>query len=256
MSSLPAAALAAPVVQIEAIAAASGSVIGRDHARVGRNNQDGCAVARDGGLVVGVVTDGCGSQPSSEVGARLGADFLASWVLREVRQRGLADASLPERSLGALVHWLRRTAQEVGQGASLAATLERSFLFTFLCAVQGLDRALVFGVGDGVVWVDGQGVVLDAGEDNAPDYAAYDVLEPGRVRLVTHFEGVARTLAIGTDGLGPALTAEPAVLGRLLAGPRVFDNPAALQRALVVLGQTARLGDDATLVALRKGGAA
>ncbi len=234
---------------------ACGSVVGKDHARVGRNNQDGCAVAVDGALVVGVVTDGCGSQPSSEVGARMGAAFLARWVLRELKQRGELDVSvLPERALGALVHWLRRTALELGDEAELPATLERSFLFTFLCVAQAFGRTLVFGVGDGVVWVDGQSVVLDAGEDNAPDYAAYDVLSAGRVRLVTHFVGRAQRVAIGTDGLAPALRSAPGAFDHLLSLPRVFDNPAALTRGLVVLRDAAKLADDTTVFALQAGG--
>ena len=71
--------------------------VGRDHVRVGRNNQDGVFATRD----VVVVTDGCGSQPHSEVGAQLGARFLGEWL-----QKAVVDSTLPVRAVDAVTHWL------------------------------------------------------------------------------------------------------------------------------------------------------
>src|SRR5688500_2517928 len=57
--------------------AAAGSIVGRDHVRVHKNNQDGFAIAGHGEILVAAVTDGCGSSKFSEVGARLAAAWLA-----------------------------------------------------------------------------------------------------------------------------------------------------------------------------------
>ena len=53
----------------------SGTHIGREHVRIGRNNQDGVFTSPQ----VAVVTDGCSSQPQSEVGAQLGMHRSVVW---------------------------------------------------------------------------------------------------------------------------------------------------------------------------------
>lgn len=66
---------------------ASASVCGKDHQRVGRNNQDAVAVERGERHLVLVVSDGCGSSPGSEVGAQLGARLLSAALLRKLEPR-------------------------------------------------------------------------------------------------------------------------------------------------------------------------
>src|SRR4051794_29186626 len=61
---------------------ATGSVTGREHRRVQRNNQDGLAVRVEPERIVAAVCDGCSSGTSSEVGARLGAAFIVAQLPR------------------------------------------------------------------------------------------------------------------------------------------------------------------------------
>src|SRR3990167_11200632 len=67
---------------------AAGSVIGRDHLRpLGwKNNQDGYAIRSSADSIVAVVTDGCGSETKSEVGAAIGANLVAETIDRELHQ--------------------------------------------------------------------------------------------------------------------------------------------------------------------------
>src|SRR5438093_9977994 len=60
--------------------AAAGSIVGTAHLHAGRNGQDGFAIHRQGEVTVAVVTDGCGSAPHSEVGAKIGAAIVARCV--------------------------------------------------------------------------------------------------------------------------------------------------------------------------------
>src|SRR5690606_22784578 len=60
---------------------AAASVIGREHARAGRNNQDAFSLLAQGEVLAAVVADGCGSGAHSEVGAQLGARCVAQAVL-------------------------------------------------------------------------------------------------------------------------------------------------------------------------------
>lgn len=216
------------------------SLIGREHVRLGRNNQDGFALRSNSARTVGVVTDGCGSQPRSEVGAQLGAAFLCGWLVNEA-----LSGELPLRATDALCGWLYRTASELGVG-SLEEHLESWFLFTFLAVVREGSRALVFGMGDGVFCVDEQLVALDPGPENAPEYCAYRLGSGVRPTPRVHFAGAARRVALMTDGFEPWSRQQPTQLLSLLDGP--LQHPLALQRRLNVLGEAARFADDATLV--------
>lgn len=248
------------------------SVPGREHVRLSRNNQDGVCARVAGGVAVMVVTDGCGSGGSSEVGARLGAWFLAERIPALVREVGVGH-ELAERAADGLAQWLRTTVEPLAQGGSLAPVIAEQWLFTFLCAVMDESRALVFGVGDGVWSADGVGKVLDPGVENAPDYLAYRLV-PGslesapkealsapkwaaevgalaRGRPVVHFLGAASRLAVATDGLA----GQAPLLERLGDDPRVWGNPVGLQRQLNVISSKDRSLHDDTTIALMKRGA-
>jgi hypothetical protein len=201
----------------------SASVIGREHARVGRNNQDGWAEVARGSRQVVVVCDGCSSQPFSEVGARLGAHHVAQACLN-----------------GPL------------EGVMHQGTLERYGLFTVLAAVHEAGVGVVFGAGDGLWAADGRVAEL-ASDANAPDYAAYGLAHRERGQWKQHFFGPATEMVVASDGFGEALASEPQALAELIAPPVVWRNPAALQRGLNLLSARLRLADDCTVVAMRGG---
>jgi hypothetical protein len=115
------------------------SHIGRDHQRIGRNNQDGAFAT----ATIAVVTDGCSSQPQSEVGAQLGARFLGHWL----SQQTALSESLPRHATDALAAFLQQTSLQFGR--EIEPILERYFLFTFLAALRVGERAMIFGLGDG-----------------------------------------------------------------------------------------------------------
>jgi Protein phosphatase 2C len=249
-STRPAASLSANGVLLRA-----GSVVGREHLRLGRNNQDGAALLERDGFAVAVVTDGCGSGPSSEVGARLGARFLARRILFEAQRSGLTS-ELPTRVCESLVSFLFTVARGLDlEGESLGDDVAQQLLFTFQCAVMDGERALVFGVGDGTVAIDGQARVLQPGPDNAPAYLAYRLVPQARLPMdfraaaatapVVHHLGPAHSVALATDGV------DGEVLLSLAADPAVWKNPFALGRALNVLAP--RLFDDSTVALMKRG---
>ena len=210
--------------------------IGRDHVRIGRNNQDGLFTSRH----VAVVTDGCSSQPQSEVGAQLGARFLGHWLTSQTE----LTPELPARATDALTSYLSQSV--LALGSEVEPLLERFFLFTFLAAIRIGDRGMIFGLGDGAFLADDELVHIDSGPDNAPPYCAYRLTSSGsRPEAQLHFLGPAKRLAVMTDGF------HHLERQRLLAlMEQLTPNPLTLQRRLNVLAETERFTDDATIALL------
>jgi hypothetical protein len=246
----------------------SGSVIGREHVRVGRNNQDGVAVRADDQRLAAVVTDGCSSSKFAEVGARLGAAFVAGDVLKKLRSGKTAGMDLAYASTRALVSYLDTLAKGLASDdAERDALIGEYLLFGFLCLAIDGQKACVFGVGDGVVSLNGEMKVLDPGPENAPPYVGY-LLMRGPTRSaspelhvsspVDHVE----TLMIGTDGLLDLDRTPDVALkdGERQGGMEQFEeddtlitNAGRLQRRLTLLGEVnRRMRDDTTVVVVRR----
>jgi hypothetical protein len=237
----------------------SASVPGREHTRLMRNNQDGVGCNVERGVAVAVVTDGCGSGSSSEVGARLGAWYLAAKLPQLAREHGLGP-HLAALACDGLAEWMGSVVAPTKDEA-LAAWVSEQLLFTVLCAVMDARKALVFGIGDGVWSVDGApGTVLVAAEDNAPDYLGYRLVPKSLLSTkravgvpAVHFFGEAQQLAVSTDGLA----GDPAALEKICADKLIWRNPVALQRRLNVMATKDKvLHDDTTVAVIKRGGTA
>jgi len=236
------------------ILVAVGTVPGREHARLSRNNQDGLAVRVRGDRLVAVVTDGCSSGAFSEVGARLGAAWLADAALTEDSPVAVFDAALS-----------RLDALAPAASSARAAFVADYLLFTALVAVVTPERVRIYGVGDGVYAAangdDCAITALDAGPDNAPPYLAYRLLESARLERFSgelsptvHLDGPADFdgLLIGSDGVGDLPSGDGSVR-ELLVAPALARNTSLLQKRLNVLGpRRGQLPDDTTAVLLRR----
>lgn len=223
---------------------AAGSVTGRDHRRAERDGQDGVATLASDGLVAVVVTDGCSSGTTSEVGARLGA----AWIVRLVEERfanveGEDAARIAARGVvDGLIARLRDLSITLGGGADVIGEM---LLFGFLAGVMTKDVAIVFGVGDGLAFVDGDVTVIDPGPDNAPTYSAYALLG-ARIEARVLSVGPADCIAVATDGVDEKTLAELAVDARLDA------NASLLRKRMNVLAAEGRFHDDASVAVIRK----
>lgn len=229
---------AAPLIRI-------GSVIGREHVRLGRNNQDGVGGLVQGDQAIVAVTDGCSSQPFSEVGARLGARAL---VKLTAALGHVPLSELPAVAMEHLSSWLASVVSAVAVD-DRDEVLEQYGLFTVLCAVRRGREAVVFGAGDGAALIDGRLVRLDSGEANAPAYLGYR-LSGRAIDPVVHHLGPAACVAVATDGIDPWLAADATRWTALLNEPHLRTNPVHLQRRLNVLSQSEKLSDDTTMAVI------
>ena len=234
---------------------AGGTVTGREHVAIGRNNQDAFCWSATPDATVAVVADGCGSGRYSEVGAQLGARLLAE-ALR-ARASRFDDEAAPDV--------LERVRQDVlaqlrvlgnAMGGSLSQVVSDYLLFTTLAFVVAPRLTTVFGIGDGVVCVNGRTTTLTA-ENNEPAYLGYGLapsrLGDGVLPFVVHAQlptAEVSALLVGTDG-----AAEVPSLSEFWESDRYYANPYNVGRRLVQIGRHAtpgRLPDDTTLVVLRR----
>jgi hypothetical protein len=257
---------------MDTFAVTAGSIVGREHVRLHRNNQDGIGIHAGEDLIVAAVTDGCSSGRFSEVGARLGAAWLAHWVPRLYREQ---VADIGGATATGLCQYLARIASGLAASTDVRTVVNEYLLFTFLVALITPEETMVFGMGDGVICLNGDAIVLDPGPENAPLYLAYllvnpDALdgtaarlrrEPAAFQPVVHLRRPTeevRSLLIGTDGVSDVIArageplqdgSPPGGLESLSAGA----NPMQLQRRLVVLGELhRRLADDTTVAVIKR----
>lgn len=235
------------------------SMVGREHLRLHRNNQDAVQHRASTALIAGVVCDGCGEGRGSEAGARLCAAFVTDWLCRCAPGLGSAE-KIAHAATSALTAWLWRLAEPFDDPARRAAFVRDHLLATLIACVIEEERTVVFGVGDGVFSVNGQTTRLDAGADNAPAYPAYRIVDRtfmegfAESKPVILYAGPTRglqSLLIGTDGLDPL--AGRGELAQLEEDGRYAKNPTLLQRRFVVLGERGRaFGDDATALLIQR----
>ena len=260
---------------LDHFAISSGTIIGREHVRCHKNNQDGLAVSATDDLLVAAVTDGCSSGRYSEVGARLGASWLAQWVPIFVqRHQSIRSAEFLQAVGDGFLAYLGSLGRRLQPDkAGLPASVQDFLLFTFQVAVMTPAETCLFGLGDGVIGLNDTWITLDAGPDNAPPYLAYRLVEQsltgpvGSLVPVIHAYRPTATverLLIGTDGATEIETSAGDRLGNgepigslpdLAADPRYARNPSLLQKRLIVLGELNRtLHDDTTLVLIQRKG--
>lgn len=270
---------------------ATGSVVGRDHRRTGKNNQDALAWApleQEG--IVAVVCDGCGSQPHSEVGARLGASLMVQVVIQQLTRTSLADAgfwSAVQQQMLKRLRWLAR--QLGGENTKdltkdLVKTVQHHLLFTLLGAVITPEETVIFGLGDGVYALNGEIHPLGPYAHNAPPYLAYHLL-PAEILnfepppLQVHLQrptATVQTLLLGSDGVLDLIAAASSLLpgkaepvGELSQfwQDAYFQNRDRIRRRLTLINRditradwkqqqlvkhSGLLPDDTTLVCLRR----
>lgn len=160
----------------------AGSVPGRDHRLAGKNNQDAWHLIRNDGLVIAVVCDGCGSNPYSELGARLGASIVARWAAEHlsVQAANLATLSCAHKVLAEVrTDALRDLAQAVRLlDGTDKRNIEEYFMFTTLLVAILPTTSLFASIGDGVMFANGARIGLGPYPNNQPPYIGYGLL-PG-----------------------------------------------------------------------------
>ncbi len=193
---------------------ACGTVQGKDHRRLGKNNQDTCTIYTSPKLSVAIVCDGCGSSesPYSEAGSLIGSRMMEQNIIH-LSQRALNEPRLPQPDTEDFweivrldtVAQLRVLARQMGE--SLSDIVGKYFLFTTLCAVITEDIAVFTAIGDGTFYINGNFIDMGDYEGNEPPYLGYGIVKSTlpsgleKFRMLMALPKVALdTFLIGSDG--------------------------------------------------------
>lgn len=230
------------------------SVLGRDHLAFHKNNQDSFATRLTAMGGVGVVSDGCGSRPRSEVGAHLTTAFLVDEIARLLRDE-VPVQDIPRTAVDNLVMFLSQVARNAvepgsvrGDGSYEISTRSLDFVQSHLLATlvgvcwRGED-GVVFQVGDGLFLCGTE--LVNSDQNNTPTYLGYHIPAQSQPEIALHpfkCSEVGRVV-IATDGLAPEL------LGQVLE-PK---GEVALKMKLNVLQKQGFLLDDTTVVVAKWG---
>ncbi len=240
---------------------AAGSVPGRDHVLIAKNNQDARHVLSLPDLSVAVVCDGCGDSNSrySEMGAILGSQLMVEAIVRNARRiihseepRRISEESFWERVRQDVLAQLRVIALQLG--GSLTQVVTHDLLFTTVVALITPRISVFATIGDGIIIVNGEQIPVDKYPENKPPYMAYGLVDSTippeflrfRIWKTLETEWLSSFL-IGSDGVEDLIaSAEKNIPGREeLVGPvsqfwendRYFANSDALRQRFTVINR-------------------
>lgn len=261
---------------------AGGSITGREHSRLGKNNQDAFAWYRSEDYLIAIVSDGCGSGAHSEVGAKLGVRLTITAIQQSLQEddQSLNHEAGWKRLQNRLLAQLQRFAEQLG--GELEQTVQNYLLFTIVGGVITPEQTTLFALGDGVFVINGQVCHLGPFPGNAPPYLAYGLLDQGgdafQLKPVQQFStSNLESLLIGSDGVDDLIqVAHQTLPGRsepvgsitqFWQDDRYFHNSDQVRRRLSMINREAirldnqtqqllkhpgLLPDDTTLITIRK----
>jgi serine/threonine protein phosphatase PrpC len=230
---------------------ADANMIGKSHQRLMYNNQDAFDWKEKEGILVGVVCDGCGSHSHSEVGAKLGAKFITTYLINNYSTPGFSIAKLQ----AALEVFITKTARELSSDTTDAwrKVIEDYFLFTIVGFIIDENGTTFFYQGDGSILYNNEWI--DLSTNNRPEYLAYNLLRESENLSFKSFHKSSpiTNLLIATDGVQDILENAPAKdkFEAALKAGKVFENAIAFNQ-LLASDFVELIYDDTTLIFLQR----
>jgi hypothetical protein len=200
----------------------AGSVQGTDHKRIGKPNQDAFHYIKTDDIIIGTVTDGCGSTPFAEVGAKLGARLFNNELWTELNL-GFFGVSEDEHSFKLELNYqlellskkiestLYNLIRDIQGIDNLNVVAHKYFLFTIVSIIITKHFTAIVTMGDGFYNINGEDFILES-ENNAPDYITYKLLYPEfnknfTVQRVIPTQNLKGAI-VGTDGCTDIITSQ------------------------------------------------
>ncbi len=234
---------------------ATASVIGSSHQKLYYNNQDAYDLYQDRKIIVGVVADGCGSGINSEVGARLGVNFVVNFCRKNFTNQPF-DANILKNGL---VEYLKNVVKNQ-QTIEEIEFIENYLFFTLFGFIIQEHQTFIFHSGDGMYGLNDKEVIIE--QNNRPHYVAKSLIS-GNAKIETDVieTNKLHRLFVATDGLlhlNDKFLKGENILGMnkmadMFDNDDYFDDIVALPKDLtdLVINKNI-LKDDSTLILLKR----
>jgi len=265
-------------------------VIGKDHRRAGRNNQDAVCLTVLPTVIAAIVCDGCSGSKYSEVGAQLGARLMSN----ELAQ--LLNSTVPSPDITTESKRIRRALSRTTEhllsqisimtrslGGSFSQTIDDYFLFTLIGTIITPEITTIFSLGDGLTGLNGEIKTLGPFPGNYPPYLAYELLRDEEQRhflpeinrelptaqvvsVIIATDGIFDFVANGSRNL-PGSTEPLGALDQFWYDDRYFGNTDLIRRRLTLANREVKnadwhrqtintehglLNDDTTIAVIRR----
>ncbi|EKE30038.1 MAG: hypothetical protein ACD_2C00053G0004 [uncultured bacterium (gcode 4)] len=239
---------------------AQGSMTGREHRRVGKNNQDACEVIMGDDFIIATVCDGCSDAKASEVGANLICRMLNARMAENIQRLAdeLALAENAEKVIGNYLENLRVACIDdiiavcMKLNANYLVGIKDFFLSTVVSVIVTREIAFIACIGDGVIVVNGEPYQIGPFPDNEPPYIAYGAVDPAKVRVAKELyrfnlvkilpSADLNSVLIGSDGVEDIISHEfsnipgkdenVGNISQFWDNPKFFSNVSLLSRKL------------------------
>src|SRR5258708_23627761 len=170
METLTAVAEAEPSGDRTLFVVVGASIVGGGHAALRKNRQDAMSYASGAWGACGVVSDGCGSGDTSELGAIVTAHAMQV-ATSAAMQGGAAPRDALLLGADAVRSLLVSIADRCSFGASRRSFAAQHLLATVVAFAVENEGAAILACGDGLAWADGQRFDFD--QNNEPSYLDY-----------------------------------------------------------------------------------
>ncbi len=251
---------------------AKGTVIGREHRRLARNNQDASFVTEEDGIIIATVCDGCsialgkdgeGYAPASEVGSNLIARLFNKLALENLAHFSIRRKVWcnDEALIFDYLESLRIICLEeiMGIASKLGKTpydaLNDFFLATIVSVIITPEIAFVCMLGDGVAYVNGDRIEVQQYPDNKPPYIIFGALNSATSKLGEQYVrfnllkvlpiSEIKSVFIASDGADyiirnseknyPGKQEKIGDISQFWENPKFFTNPDLVRRKLALM---------------------
>ena len=176
-----------------------GRKIGREHARWGKNCQDGYAfkyatiLGED--YLIGAVADGCGQGENSEVAGIMSPIFVVNQVQHLLRF-ATPLTQIPVALYPSVIGFLEAIRKQIlfEDPQEIVGFIQNYLLATILGFVIGEDEGVVFHAGDGLIAINDEIMVIEHNKPNP--YLGYHLVP--RSALQSDTSELPRTFAVQT----------------------------------------------------------
>ncbi|MFC1645475.1 protein phosphatase 2C domain-containing protein [Patescibacteria group bacterium] len=222
------------------------------------NSHDAVApIEVNGEVIGGVICDGCGTMPHSEVGAKWGVAIISRLIVRELENKGNVDWVLLADEVVESIEAAATGFQLAGQ--DVRGVINEFFLFTIMVVVAIDDKIVIASCGDGAFRIDEKVYKITSPVFNTPTYLSYRIVgsrcyvpDEIKINVVCEFpvKDLKKGVVIGSDGLLSLLEGNPEELFH----PALLRGEGTQLRIWLrskIFDQANQLTDDVSLVIIR-----